>query len=175
MTALYRISIEAKTDATVRGRFSMINPDAGILPDSDSTLVLEQIMIDAWERMRDGSFYLDDGLSGDRLPIPFEEAAAIAEGHVLKAAFLRQLDYEAVHLDDDDLFEEITESYEWSATRNKPAFWEADGFWDTATDDDFPENADAYPYVEFTFTVKDPQYVAHLVPGTHWATAQYLD
>ncbi|QKG26879.1 hypothetical protein [Actinomadura verrucosospora] len=180
MTVLYRISIEDKTDATVRGRFYMINPDAGILPEADDESILLQIMLDAWERMRDGMFDVRDDLTADRLPIPFEEAAAIADGHVLRDAFAKELDDDAEvdtepELDYYDRFDEIIESSGWSAQRNRPAFWEADGFWDTATDDDFPEDANSYPYVEFTFTAADAQYVAHLVPGTHWATAQYLD
>ncbi|MER7078347.1 hypothetical protein SAMN02982929_04105 [Saccharopolyspora kobensis] len=172
MTALYRISIDAKTDATVRGRFHMINPDAGILPDYEE-LVLE-IMLDAWQRMKHDSFYTGDGLTDDALPVSAEEAAAIADEHELREVFESEDDDESdeVLL---DRFEEIIESAEVSEPRNTPAFWEAEGFWDNATDDDFPEDVEAYPYVEFTFTAHNARHVAHLLPGTHWATAQYCD
>ncbi|MDA3648646.1 hypothetical protein LZ318_16875 [Saccharopolyspora indica] len=169
MTALYRIAIDDRTDATVRGRFHMINPDAGILPDYEE-LVLE-IMLDAWQRMKDGRFYTGDGLTDDALPISTGEAAALADEHELKEVFEDE-EADGTLLDQ---FEEIIESAEVSEPRNTPGFWEAEGFWETATDDDFPENVDAYPYVEFTFTAHDARHVAHLVPGTHWATAQYCD
>ncbi|TDD43459.1 hypothetical protein [Saccharopolyspora elongata] len=176
MTSLYRISIDDKTDATVRGRFHMINPDAGILPEEDDDLLPLEIMVDAWRRMKHGSFFVGDGLGDDRLPMSFEQAATIADEHELRDAFEKELDDEA-EPDEDlfDRFDEIIESFEVSETRNTPAFWEADGFWDAATDDDFPEDIDAYPYIEFTFTARDAGYVAHLAGGTHWATAQYCD
>ncbi|MEV0084412.1 hypothetical protein [Saccharopolyspora sp. NPDC050642] len=176
MTALYRISIDDKTDATVRGRFHMINPDAGILPEEDDDLLPLEIMIDAWRRMKLGYFFVGDGLGDDRLPMSFEQAATIADEHELRSAFEKELDDEA-EADEYffDRFDEIIESSEVSETQNAPAFWEADGFWDAAADEDFPEDIDAYPYVEFTFTARDARYVAHLTPGTHWATAQYCD
>ncbi|MER5390839.1 hypothetical protein [Saccharopolyspora sp. NPDC002686] len=176
MTALYRISIVENTDATVRGRFHMINPDAGILPDADDDILPLQIMLDAWDRMKRGLFFIADGLTGDRLPVPFEQAEEIADAHVLREAFAEELDDEAES--DEYLFdriEEIIESAEVGEQQNTPGFWEADGFWDACTDDDFPEDVAAYPYVEFTFTATDAHYVAHLIPGTHWSTAQYCD
>ncbi|MEU5849051.1 hypothetical protein [Saccharopolyspora shandongensis] len=176
MTVLYRISIDENADATVRGRFHMINPDAGILPEEDDDLLPLEIMIDAWQRMKHGSFFVGDGLGHDSLPMTFEQAAAIADGHVLRDAFEKELDDEA---EPDEYFfdriDEIIESFEVSEMLNTPAFWEASGFWEAATDEDFPEDIDAYPYIDFTFTACDARYVAHLTPGTHWATAQYCD
>ncbi|MER7010617.1 hypothetical protein ABT324_04210 [Saccharopolyspora sp. NPDC000359] len=168
MTALYRIAIEDRTDATVRGRFHMINPDAGVLPDYEE-LVLE-IMLDAWDRMRDDSFYPGDGLTDDALPVSPDEAAEIADGHELKELFKESIDGDDVLF---DCFAEIIESAEVSEPRNTPPFWEAEEFGDT--DEDFPEEVEPYPYVEFTFTARKPDYVVHLLPGTHWATAQYCD
>ncbi|MGW1678454.1 hypothetical protein [Saccharopolyspora sp. NPDC002376] len=133
-------------------------------------------MIDVWHRMKKGSFYIDDGLTGDQLPISFEQAAATADEHVLRDAFEKKINGEE---DPGEYFidriDEIIESAEVSEEQNTPAFWEADGFWDDCPDDDFPEDTTAYPYVEFTFTATDARYVAHMIPGTHWATAQYCD
>lgn len=168
MTALYRISIEDKNDATVHGRFYMINPDAGILPEDDQEGHLPMdILIDAWERMKHGRF--------DQLPIPRTRAAEIADRHVLAKAFQEELDNTAEPGEDIyDRLDEVIKSSEVSEQRNRPAFWEAEGFWDTCTDDDFPKDVTAWPYVEFTFTAHDARYVAHMIPGTHWETAQYL-
>ncbi|MEV0051267.1 hypothetical protein AB0H34_12305 [Saccharopolyspora shandongensis] len=221
MTDLYRISIDDKTDATLRGRIHMINPDAGFFPEElDFPL---RIIIDAWHRMKHGYFFTGHHLGDDRLPMPRERAAAIATENEIEEEFeeCQALDegaevriepgdgamLSAADAEGADAYEQaslrIAEKYgmqfrmRWMSNRDWYIQGERDGeafldraygiinafevgephnmppFWDA--DDDFvaPKTLDGYPYVEFTLTVRDARYLAHLSRGMHWATAIY--
>lgn len=103
MTDLYRISIDDKTGATLRGRVHIINPDAEeVPPGRDFPL---RMIIEVWHRTREGFFFTHDRLDDDRLHRGLDEAAAIANEMELKVEFerLRSLDRGVqVHLTDEE-------------------------------------------------------------------------
>lgn len=78
MTDLYRISIDDKTGASVRGRVHIINPDAEeVPPGRDFPL---RMIIEVWHRMREGYFFesIDRNLPDDQLHRDWDEVEGIA-------------------------------------------------------------------------------------------------
>lgn len=98
-----------------------------------------------------GAFYAPSRFwSDDETKEEFEELGQLDRGPV---AFAGRID-------------RIIKSYEVGEPHNLPPYWEN-------SDDD--GTTQEYPYVEFTLTVHNPRYIAHLSRGRRWRTTIYSD
>ncbi|XVS66228.1 hypothetical protein ACQPYE_09260 [Actinosynnema sp. CA-299493] len=172
----YRISIDGRAGATLRGRVHIINPDAEAVPPGRDFAL--RVIVEVWHRIRHGHFFTsaEENLPDDRLHLRLEELGGVVED--LRSVFepLRALDR-----GDARAFHEracqVVVDYRLGEVRNWPPPWD---FGDE-DDEEYDEGAYAdklaamtledYPYAEFTITVDDIRHVAHIGGGIHFATA----
>ncbi|RKT83126.1 hypothetical protein SAMN05421805_11713 [Saccharopolyspora antimicrobica] len=149
MSDLYEISINDRTGATVGGRVYAINPDAGYFPTSADFPM--RMLIESH-----GAFYAPSRFwSDDETKEELEALGQLDRSGDDPVAFTERLD-------------RIIKSYEVGEPHNLPPCWEN-------SDDISGTSIADYPYVEFTLTVHDPRYVAHLSRGRRWRTTIYSD
>ncbi|ROP37564.1 hypothetical protein [Saccharothrix texasensis] len=175
----YRISIDDRSGATLRGRVHIINPDAEAVPPGRDFAL--RVIVEVWHRIRHGHFFTsgEENLPDDRLHLGLDELRGVVEEPGLKSVFerLRALDRgrdaRAFH----ERACEVVVDYRLGEIRNWPPPWD---FGDE-DDEEYDEDAYAgklaamtledYPYAEFTITVGDVRHVAHIGGGIHFATA----
>ncbi len=108
VTATYRISIDDRSGATLRGRVHIVNPDAEQVPPGRDFAL--RMIIEVWHRIRHGYFFAsgDENLPDDRLHLHLDELENVVEDPALKASFelLMGLDHgRAVYLADEQVAE----------------------------------------------------------------------
>ncbi len=108
MTDQYRISIDDKTGATVRGRVHIINPDSESVPPGRDFPM--RMILEVWHRLREGFFFTsgDDRMPDDRVPGDFGQAQAVAANLEVTAEFERLWDLDNgahIHLSDQEVEE----------------------------------------------------------------------
>lgn len=108
MTDTYRISIDDRSGATLRGRVHIINPDAEEVPPGRDFAL--RMIVEVWHRIRHGYFFTsgEGNLPDDRLHVHLDELESVVEDPELKSSFelLMGLDHgTAVYLSDEQVAE----------------------------------------------------------------------
>ena len=108
MTDTYRISIDDRAGATLRGRVHIINPDAEEVPPGRDFAL--RVIVEVWHRIRHGYFFTsgEGNLPDDRLHLHLDELVCVVEEPELKSSFelLMALDHgRVVHLSQEQVDE----------------------------------------------------------------------
>ncbi|WP_033437105.1 hypothetical protein [Saccharothrix sp. NRRL B-16314] len=108
MTTTYRISIDDRSGATLRGRVHIVNPDAERVPPGRDFAL--RLIVEVWHRVREDYLFTSSGenLPDDRVHRDPTELRAVTEGSELREEFERlwALDHGAeVRLSDEQVAE----------------------------------------------------------------------
>jgi hypothetical protein len=108
VTDTYRISIDDKSDAILRGRVHVVNPDAERVPPGEDFAL--RLIIEVWHRIREGYVFesVSNRMPDDRLHRDPRELRRMANDPELTAEFERLMGLDQgtdIHLSDEEVAE----------------------------------------------------------------------